>query len=151
MKIMFICTGNICRSAMAEAMMKKMLEEKKKENIEVYSCGTDAENGDRSTYNAIYVMKRYDIDLTKHMATNILNSDIKNMDLILCATMSHKRTVLNYYPELEGKVYTMKEYAELDNHGKDMDISDPWGYDENIYERCAVEIENCLENIINKI
>ena len=96
-------------------------------------------------------MKKYDIDLTKHMATNMLNSDIKHMDLILCATMSHKRTVLDWYPELEGKVFTMKEYAELDNHGKDMDISDPWGYDINIYERCASEIENCLENTIDKL
>ena len=150
-KVMFVCTGNICRSEMSEAMLKKMLEDKKIEDIEVCSCGTNAENGDRSTYNAIYTMKKYNIDLSKHMATNMLNSNIKNMDLILCATMSHKRTVLEWYPELNGKVFTMKEYAELDNQGRDMDISDPWGYDINIYENCASEIERCLEKTIEKL
>lgn len=73
------------------------------------------------------------------------------MDLILCATMSHKRTVLEWYSNLEGRVFTMKEYAELDKHGKDMDISDPWGYDINIYEICASEIENCLEKTLVKL
>ncbi|MCI9177804.1 MAG: hypothetical protein HFJ28_04445 [Clostridia bacterium] len=44
MKVMFICTGNICRSAMAEAMLKKMVEQKNRSNIEVYSCGVYAQS-----------------------------------------------------------------------------------------------------------
>ena len=57
MKIMFICTGNICRSAMAEWLLKKKLEEKNRNDIEVYSCGIYAENGDVPTYEAKRVMK----------------------------------------------------------------------------------------------
>lgn len=66
------------------------------------------------------------------------------MDIILCATKSHKETVIYMYPELEGKVYTMKEYAGIDNNGQDMDIKDPWGYDIEIYNNCINEIEKCL-------
>lgn len=109
-KIMFVCTGNICRSAMAE----KLLEKKVKENnldIEVYSCGTYAENGDYSTLEAIEVMNEYGVDMKTHRATNIRKSNIEQMDLILCATRNHKNMVLNLYPKLEGKVYTMKEYV----------------------------------------
>ena len=70
MKIMFICTGNICRSAMAKALFQKMVEENNK-NIEVYSSGISAYTGDEPTYNAIEAMKEYGIDLSNHRATYI--------------------------------------------------------------------------------
>ena len=112
MKIMFICTGNICRSAMAHAMLQKMVKEQNKD-VQVYSCGIFAENGDIPTREAIETMKEYGIDLRQHRATNIRNSDIKNMDIILCATTAHKNNVINMYPKLAGKVFTMKEYARI--------------------------------------
>ena len=60
MKVMFICTGNICRSAMAHWLFEKM---KKNSSYEVFSCGIYAENGAKSTYNAIEVMEEYGVDL----------------------------------------------------------------------------------------
>lgn len=147
MKIMFICTGNICRSAMAEGMMKKLVKENNIE-AEVCSCGIYAETGEYATYNAIEAVKEYDTDIYSHKATNIRDSKIKEMDLILCATMSHKQNVIYLYPELEEKTFTMKEYAKVDKDGQDMDIKDPWGYDELVYRKCASEIENCLEKTI---
>lgn len=151
MKIMFICTGNICRSAMAEGMMKKLVNDNKIKDIEIYSCGIYAETGDYSTYNAIEAANLYGADISNHRATNIRDSKIEEMDVILCATTSHKQNVLFLYPSLNGKVFTMKEYAGLDNKGNDMDINDPWGYDLNVYYNCAQEIEECLEIIVEKI
>ena len=148
MKIMFICTGNICRSAMAEGMMKKLLDDKNKSNIEVCSSGIYAETGDYATYNAVEAAKKYGADISNHRATNIRDSKIEEMDVILCATLSHKQSVLYLYPNLKGKVYTMKEYAGLDKNGQDMDIKDPWGYDINVYYNCAQEIEETLEKIV---
>lgn len=150
MKIMFICTGNICRSAMAEGMMKKLIKEN---NIdaEVYSCGIYAETGDYATYNAQEAASEYDADISNHRATNIRDSKIEEMDIILCATISHKQSVLYLHPELKEKVFTMKEYAKLDKNGQDMDIKDPWGYDEFVYRKCASEIEECLKKIVEII
>ena len=147
MNIMFICTGNICRSAMAHAMLEKKIKEINKD-IEVYSCGIFAENGDISTNEAVQTMKEYDIDLKKHKATNIQNSNIKGMDIILCATTAHKNNVINMYPELKEKIFTMKEYAGYDNN--DLDIKDPWGYGIDVYKRCAKEIEECINKYIKK-
>ena len=146
--IMFICTGNICRSAMAEYMLKKKVQE---ENlpIKVYSCGTYAENGDRPTEEAIETMKEYGIDITSHRAINIYNSDIEDMDIILCATANHKRVVLDLYPNLLGKVFTMKEYVGDTEYG--IDISDPWGYGLFVYRKCATELNNVIEKIVEKI
>lgn len=132
---------------MADGMMKKLVKENNL-NIDIYSCGVYAETGDYATYNAVEAAKEYGANISYHRATNIRESKIREMDLILCATVCHKQNVLYLYPELKGKVYTMKEYAKIDNKGQDMDIKDPWGYDELIYRKCAGEIKNCLEKII---
>lgn len=152
MKIMFICTGNICRSAMAEWLLKEKAKEAGRKDIEVYSCGVYAEDGDVSTYEAKKVMQdEYEIDMSKHKATNIRNSKIKEMDVILCATTSHKIAVLDMYPELEGKVYTMKEYVGYHRqYHDDINIKDPWGYDIETYRSCVAEIEECINGILSK-
>lgn len=147
-KIMFICTGNICRSAMADGLMRKLVKIKNKD-VEVYSCGIFAEDGDKPTFNAIEAIKEYGVDLKNHRATNIRNSKIEDMDIILCATVSHKNNVKAMYPELRDKIFTMKEYAGFDEN--DLDIPDPWGYDIKTYRFCASTINSCLEKIIEKI
>ena len=150
MRVMFVCTGNICRSAMAEGILKKLVKENNL-NIEVCSCGVYAGDGDYASFNAIEAAKYYDVDISNHKATNIRNSQIEEMDIILCATNSHKNVVISMYPNLMNKVYTMKEYAGLDKDGKDMDVKDPWGYDMETYRRCIQEISLCIEKIIEKI
>ena len=150
MKIMFICTGNICRSAMAEKLLKKKVLDNNVKDIEIYSCGIYAQDGDVPTWEAEKVMKEeYNIDMTEHRATNIRNSDIEEMDLILCATVSHKNAVLDMYPNLKEKVFTMKEYVNYSREYHDsMNIRDPWGYDIETYRSCLGEIDECLELLI---
>ena len=72
MKIMFVCTGNTCRSAMAEGLAKKIIKEKNLD-IEVYSAGIFAMNGEHASYNSVAIMKEYDVDLALHTATSIEN------------------------------------------------------------------------------
>lgn len=146
MKIMFICTGNICRSAMAEGIMRKKAEENGL-NINVYSCGVYAENGDGATYNAIEAAQEYGVDIKNHKATNVKDSKINEMDIILCATQGHKNLVLQLYPNLSNKVYTMKEFVGDSNY----DIADPWRYNIDIYQKCANEIVQVVDKIIEKL
>lgn len=150
MKIMFICTGNICRSAMADGLLKKRLKDLDKKDMEVYSCGVFAEDGDEPTYNAIEAMKYYDVNLKTHKATNIQNSNIEEMDLILCMTQSHKNSVLNMYPKLKDKIFTLKEYVKYKESAQDIDVQDPWGYDMQTYKKCAEEISICIELLLQK-
>ena len=149
-KVMFVCTGNICRSAMAHRMLEKKIEEEKLD-LKAYSCGIYAENGDTSTYNAIEVMEEYGVNLKKHRAINIKDSNIEEMDIILCMTISHKISILQMYPKLKEKVFTLKEYVGMDNNGKDKDISDPWMCSLSVYRNCASQIEECLNKLTEKI
>ena len=145
--IMFVCTGNICRSAMAEKLLKKKLQDLgMSQKVEAYSCGTYAEADDTPTYEATTVMmKKYGIDMTSHRATPIRDSKIYDMDLILCMTNSHKNTLKLVCPDLVDRIFLLREYAGLDG-----EISDPYGGTIKVYEECINDIEKCLDLLIKK-
>ena len=149
-KIMFVCTGNICRSAMAHGYMQKKINDNyDNNNYLISSCGTYAITGDKSTNNAILAMKEYDVDLNNHRATNINDIDIENYDLVLCMTTTHKRTVQELYPKLKDKIYTLKEY--VNNNIEYKDIDDPWGLNLEVYKSCAKEIVENVDKLIKKL
>ena len=108
MNIMFVCTGNTCRSAMAEGLAKKLIDEKKLD-INVSSSGIFAMKGEHASFNSVAIMKEYDVDIVTHTATPIEESNIEKMDYIFGATYGHKSQIIARYPDLKDKVYTMKE------------------------------------------
>ena len=115
MKIMFVCTGNTCRSAMAEGLAKKIIKEKKLD-IEVYSAGIFAMDGEHASYNSVAIMKEHDVDLALHTATSIENSEIEKMDLILCATKNHKAQLISKYSDEKEKIFTEGSYLLSFSH-----------------------------------
>ncbi|MNT63825.1 Low molecular weight protein-tyrosine-phosphatase YwlE [compost metagenome] len=98
-------------------------------------------------------MKEYNVDLSRHKATNIYNSNIEDMDLILTATVQHKKEVIDMYPYCKNKIFTMKEYVNYDRKYHDLlSIKDPWGYDLEEYRYCASEVYECIDRLIkNKL
>lgn len=146
-KIMFICTGNICRSAMAEKLLIRKVEDKKiTDKIQTFSSGIYAYENDKSTYEAIKIMKdEYDIDLSNHRATPVRDSNIEEMDLILCMTQNHKNSLNLIYPNLQNKIFLIKEYIGLNG-----DIADPYGGTLDTYSKCAKELESCIEMLLEK-
>lgn len=148
-KIVFVCTGNICRSAMAHGYMQKRLIENNIENEYIIeSAGTNAYTGDRATDFANQAMKKYNVDLSNHRATHMEEADMKEADLVLCMTYAHKTRVLNRYPKLAGKVVTLKEYLGETEY---LDIDDPWGFSMEVYTACAKEIVYYVDKLIEKI
>ena len=110
--VMFVCTGNICRSAMAHHYLQKRLYDlNREEEIAVSSCGTSVWYGERPTREGIAVMDKYDVDLRRHLPTSMYDADLENTDLILCMTQDHKESSIAAFPKYKDKVFTLREYV----------------------------------------
>lgn len=147
MNILFVCTGNTCRSSMAEGMLRDMLKKKGIDDINVSSAGIAAIPGSRASLNAIRVMQKRGIDLSGHRARRLDEDMLKQADLLLTMTEGHKIAIQAAEPAVWNKIYTLKEYAGLEG----MDIRDPYGGSEADYESCLSEIEKALVILISKL
>lgn len=142
MNVLFVCTGNTCRSPMAAALFNKIATEKDLD-VRIESAGIFAEEGAPASTEAIIVMKEYDIDLLGHHAQPINTELLEKSDVILTMTAAHKMLLEQY---AEGKVFTLSEYADLDD-----DIDDPYGGDVEEYKECADELYNTLLLVAEKM
>lgn len=140
MNLLFVCTGNTCRSAMAEELMRCMIRQLGIEDLEVNSAGTDAYEGMPASYGACSVIEERGGDLFNHAAVQLTRGQIEDADLILTMGASHKARVLQLCPEAEGKVHTLLGYTT----GAEQDIEDPFGGEQDVYLRTLDQIELAL-------
>lgn len=143
MNIYFVCTGNTCRSPMAEAILKS----KNLENINVRSAGVFALEGGEMSENAKAVLKHENIHFT-HKTRQVTVQDIEWADLILTMTTSHKQMLLSNFPEAGSKTYTLKEYV---TPYSSQDVSDPFGGDINTYKETYEELKRLIDELVKKL
>lgn len=149
MKIVFVCTGNTCRSPMAEAFLKDILV-KKGENIEDYyitSAGISTMDRLDASTNSILALKEHYIDITNHKSKRLTYKLIEDADLILTMGLGHKEAILRAFPKLKNKVFTIKEFLREN----DSDVVDPYGGSLGIYRNTANEIKYLIEKVFEKI
>lgn len=148
--LLFVCTGNTCRSPMAEAMFRRMLKEGGYNNE--YTCssaGVYAYEGDEASLEAVQAMKKLGIDISGHCAKTLDYNSIRDAYIIFTMTRDHKRMILDVFPETADKVFTLKEYAEYEKD--DWDIPDPFGFDEETYSMCVEELNSVMLKILDKL
>lgn len=149
--IVFVCTGNTCRSPMAAALFNAMLAEKGlADRWHALSAGTAALADMPANEKAIASLAAEGVDLRSHRATPLGGMNLADAALILTMTRHHKDEVVARHPEVADRVFTLGEYAG-DPFGSDWEVEDPIGGDQQVYDRCRNDLRSVLERVIDRL
>lgn len=139
--ILFVCTGNTCRSPMAAALLSSMCPDKKQL---ILSAGLAAHSGQSATAGAVAAMQAYGIDLTGHRARPVVEELLLRSELVLAMTSWQKQLLQEAAPQLAERIMTLAEAAGR----PEIDVVDPYGQDDAAYQETAKLIKLLLEDYL---
>ena len=141
--ILFICTGNTCRSPMAAALFTSLCPD---QDLKVLSAGLAAQAGQEATRGAVAAMQDYGIDLSGHSAQLLSRELLEQAWLVLTMTNQQKQFLQQAEPQLAEKILTLAEAAGQ----ADVDVADPYGQDVPVYRETARTIHSLLLEFIGR-
>ena len=143
--ILFLCTGNVCRSPMAEGLFRHAV--KGRGEFRILSAGLGAIDGETPTHHSVQAMKEIGLDISKQRSNALTAEMVRSADLILGMTHSHVDTVLLLYPSAAEKTFLLREFDDtLEPYEKD--ISDPIGSSYYVYVDCRDQIEQGIVTLL---
>ncbi len=144
--ILFVCTGNSCRSVMAEGLLKKMLG-LHGHQFYVHSAGIEAVDGFPSTPATIKALKEEGVDVSTHRSRRLTLEMIKTAHKIYVMEHLHMDWVLRMCPEAKHKTHLLSEFSS--EHEKEtIGIPDPIRMSDNFYKNVLIAIRGCVENLV---
>jgi protein-tyrosine-phosphatase len=150
-QIVFVCSGNICRSPMAEGILKRILSRTKyKHLVEVKSAGTLNIENAPAAIEAIEIARQYDVPLDNHRSRALSREILSGADLVFCLALNHLEYINSNYPEFRECVFLLKQWHEktvLSNPS----IADPIGHNfeffKKVFNQIYIEIMRVLPEI----
>lgn len=141
-RVLIVCTGNTCRSPMAEALLRRMFEEAGVP-AEVGSAGTAALSGGPAHPHAREVVAQHGLDLADHVARPLSEQLMRWADIVLCMQRSHVDIARALDSTADVRLVT-----ELSRESREEGIRDPIGWDRDVYEEVFDDIRTCLEPFV---
>ena len=148
--ILFVCTGNSCRSVMAEYLLKSMLAGRK--DVEVTSAGTGVFLQTTASSETVFVLKEDGIDASHHLSRAIHSILLKKSDLIIVMTRGHRQQVLERVPEVEKRIYLLREFIDTPSgYQIELDVPDPIGQPHYAYKECFAVVKEAMHKIVELV
>lgn len=149
-KVLLICTGNTCRSAMAEGIAKKIVSDKKIKNLQFSSGGTGMLDNVPATEYAIQASAHWGIDISAHRSRPISKSLIEESDLILAMSPEHMQVILSLDKKAAPKAYLLKGFPQPFSPTQER-IDDPIGGTLEQYNQTFLELDEVMRRIFPKL
>ncbi len=146
--ILFVCSGNACRSPMAEGLLKKKLYQQFKTKLKVHSAGTLGISGSPATPNAITVAKEKGVDISQHISKGINKEIMTEADIIFVMADHHKKTLDEDYSKNTQKIFLLTNFGLDKKEQKNVSIKDPIGENLTFYRQVSNHIERELERVV---
>lgn len=143
--VLFICTGNSCRSVMAEGLLKKALKEKGRDDVEVLSAGIMMLAGMGASSETQKLLKQEGIDVLGHRSKRATKEMIAMSDFILVMEKGQEEMILRTAPEAKNRVFLLKEFAKIKDNK--LNIDDPIGRAQEFYAETFSVIKEAVQRV----
>ncbi len=149
--ILFVCSGNSCRSPMAEGLLKIKLPPELKDKVEIQSAGTLGIYGSPATDFAIMVAQEKGADISQHRSRGLDEEIISKANIIFCMAPEHKEFIARRFPEVLDNVFLLTAFDRKPNENYPVAIEDPIGGSLEVYRKCIDLIDSELNRILPRL